>query len=533
MTFVFQTILPSDDPNAGKDKINSNFSLLANFSGATGSTPYVGSPSGAINTVYGSNISTGNFSVVAGGQNNQALGDNSHAEGYQTSATGNSSHAEGDGTISSGEDSHSEGFSTNAIGNYSHAQGFKTTANGEVSHAEGNNSISNGSSSHAEGFETVANGDNSHAEGHTTTSSGNASHSEGNNTQATGDNSHAAGNSSIAQGLNSFIHSNLSTTSADNSSIIGGTGNILTSGATGSTILGGSFITGSTSNTVYGVNFNASGTIYSGGTDLGTIISSISSGSGGSPIYTGASATTVTVNQIPLGTNISGVSLSYLLENIYAPFVAPTFSSFVMSGQATTVEAGTTINAGTKTFTWTTTTPGNINSNTITIKDQTLGANLATGLANTGSDSVSISAVTFTGITSQTYRILGTPSQGSQIQRDFTINSYYSEFYGAAASVPTGSTGARSLSSSRFTSSGNVFLLATGTVYKSFVIVLPTAKTIVSIIDTNTNIDLTASFILTNFSVNDVGGNPYTANCYSLTQAVPFSVSHNLQITTN
>jgi hypothetical protein len=400
MAFLFQTIDPQDDPNAGRVKINYNFALISGITGSSGSStssPYVGGANSSINTVSGNNISSGSFSVVTNGQNNSNLG--------------------------------------------------------------------------------------------------------------------------------------------NDSSIIGGYGNKVNSLVTGSTILGGTNITASTSDTVYGVNFNASGKIFSGGTDLGTIISSISSGTGTTsnnpPIYTGASATTVTVNQIPLGTNISGVSLSYLLENIYAPFIAPTFSAFAITGQATTVEAGTTITSGSKTFTWSTTTPANINSNTIIIKDQTANITLASGLANDGTENVVISATTLSGITSQVYRILATPSQGSQIQRDFTINSFYKEFYGPTSGVPTDSITTRSLPSSRFTNSGNVFTLATGTVEKIFVVVLPTAKTIVSIIDTNTNVDLTASFILTNFNVNDIGGNPYTANCYSLTQSVPFSVSHNLQITTN
>jgi hypothetical protein len=73
-------------------------------------------------------------------------------------------------------------------------------------------------------------------------------------------------------------------------------------------------------------------------------------GEGGpSPIYQGDSPSTVTVNDIPTGTNIYGYSYDQLFENIYAPFVHPTFESFGITNQVQNVEVGTLV-SGTKPF---------------------------------------------------------------------------------------------------------------------------------------------------------------------------------------
>ena len=60
------------------------------------------------------------------GNNVQAKGQYSHAEGIETIASGSYSHAEGASTQAIGQGSHAEGESTQAIGNYSHAEGYQT-----------------------------------------------------------------------------------------------------------------------------------------------------------------------------------------------------------------------------------------------------------------------------------------------------------------------------------------------------------------------------------------------------------------------
>lgn len=95
-------------------------------------------------------IAKGSYSHVEG-NDNLALNDCSHAEGYWTTSKGSNSHAEGSETIASGFASHAEGFSTTASGKVSHVEGSGTTARGFASHAEGNYTTASGDYSHVQG----------------------------------------------------------------------------------------------------------------------------------------------------------------------------------------------------------------------------------------------------------------------------------------------------------------------------------------------------------------------------------------------
>lgn len=110
-------------------------------------------------------VASGDYSFIAGGQENTASGTNSHAEGSSSVASGESSHAEGTLTTASGVQAHAEGYFTTASGSRAHAEGDSTTATANYSHAEGYSNDATGISSHAEGEYTTASGLASHAEG--------------------------------------------------------------------------------------------------------------------------------------------------------------------------------------------------------------------------------------------------------------------------------------------------------------------------------------------------------------------------------
>ena len=137
----------------------------------------------------------------AEGQKTVASGSNSHTEGYNTKAKNSNSHAEGNSTVASGFNSHAEGYQSGALGLNSHAEGLLTNARGLNSHAEGHQTEAVGNKSHAEGFQTHANKENSHAEGRITVADGDASHAEGDETHASGKWSHAEGYMSLAEGI--------------------------------------------------------------------------------------------------------------------------------------------------------------------------------------------------------------------------------------------------------------------------------------------------------------------------------------------
>lgn len=88
-------------------------------------------------------ISMGRVEGSKVGSNSVAIGDDveasgyySHAEGYGTKAEGTVAHAEGWVCVADGNYSHAEGYYTNASGNWSHAEGYHTKSLGNQ-HAQG------------------------------------------------------------------------------------------------------------------------------------------------------------------------------------------------------------------------------------------------------------------------------------------------------------------------------------------------------------------------------------------------------------
>ena len=153
-----------------------------------------------------------------------------------------------------------------------------------------------------------------------------------------------------------------------------------------------------------------------------------------STIYTGDSPTTVTVGGLPAGSDILGLEVNEILEDILVPYLSPAFSSFSISGQTNPIEVGVDL-SGNKTFSWSTTNSSNVKANSISIIDVTGSSTLATGLANDGSESVNIGTVTNTSPISQVYRIEGENNKDVAITPEtYTINSIYPYFYGKVSS---------------------------------------------------------------------------------------------------
>ncbi len=99
-------------------------------------------------------VASGDYSFVAGGQRNVASSDCAYAEGGQSTASGGYSHAEGLACTASGSYSHAEGRVTEASGTCAHAEGFGTVAGNVNSHAEGSQSVTRLLGHHVEGVYT-------------------------------------------------------------------------------------------------------------------------------------------------------------------------------------------------------------------------------------------------------------------------------------------------------------------------------------------------------------------------------------------
>jgi hypothetical protein len=154
---------------------------------------------------------------------------------------------------------------------------------------------------------------------------------------------------------------------------------------------------------------------------------------GGGGTYTNLSQVPTTLGGIVAGTTFTDVPLTEMFDKLLYPYQAPAFTAFAMSGQATTLEVGASIAAGTKTFTWSTSNQTNISANSISILDFTNNTIIASSLANTGTATGTVAAVTKTSATSHVYRITGSNTQNAGFLRDFTVNWRWRMYWGTGS----------------------------------------------------------------------------------------------------
>lgn len=168
----------------------------------------------------------------------------------------------------------------------------------------------------------------------------------------------------------------------------------------------------------------------------GTLVTGVTTA--GCGLYSSNSPATCTVGGITAGATLTGQTLEYLLQEILAPYIEPTFSSFAVNITPQPIEVGTAV-SGTKTFTWGTTTSGNVASNSIGILNVTSGTTIATGLSNDGTEALGIGTLTNAAPQTWTFRITGCSTQDNSFQKDVSKCSIYPYFWGVetCGSCPT------------------------------------------------------------------------------------------------
>ncbi|HTH58250.1 MAG TPA: hypothetical protein VL728_19525 [Cyclobacteriaceae bacterium] len=250
--------------------------------------------------------------------------------------------------------------------------------------------------------------------------------------------------------------------------------------------------------------------------------------------YTGQSPTTVTVGGLPAGTAIAGQSISQIIQSIVAPYVNPVFNSFSISGQATTVEVGTTL-SGSKTFTWSIT-PNSGVVPTIDIFDNTASSTLNAGTANDGTQAVTITTIQLNsnGAT-QSWKGIGnnTSPSGTFNSSNFIATARFVDFFGNTSANSTNSAQVRALPQNVFHTGAITNNLNTGSTNTIFEYACQC--TISQVIDLDAlNANITTQYILTGtVNVNDAGGTARSTNIYRMTVGSPYSSNHRHQITTN
>jgi hypothetical protein len=116
-------------------------------------------------------------------------------------------------------------------------------------------------------------------------------------------------------------------------------------------------------------------------------------------------------------------------------FIAPAFTSFGISGQASPLEIGDSISSGSKNFVWTTSQPSNVELNSISITDLTTSTLLGSGLPNSGLAAITIGSITNTTPTAHSWQIAGTDTQGGSFSRSYTATWLPRAYWGASANV--------------------------------------------------------------------------------------------------
>jgi hypothetical protein len=235
----------------------------------------------------------------------------------------------------------------------------------------------------------------------------------------------------------------------------------------------------------------------------------------------------------------SGLTAKEVILLAAIEYINPSFSSFSVTGQALTVEVGTTL-SGNKTFTWTITL-GSGTVSSIDIYDITAAINLTTDTPNDGSQVVIVTTIQLNanGSTQQWRGVIHDTGQVPMLDINSStvaVTARYLRFHGATSVIPTNSAQIRALPDNNDFQVANaeIFDLLTGTTQTIFVAALPPNRTIVSVIDIDAlNADITANYVLQgNVNVLDAGGTNRAYPVYAMTAGVPYSTSHRHRITT-
>ena len=187
-------------------------------------------------------------------------------------------------------------------------------------------------------------------------------------------------------------------------------------------------------------------------------VTPVCSCSGGTGIYINPNPVPETIGGIEAGTTFpSGKTMQEMWDMLLYPYQTPSFSSFYISGQATTVELGYDIPTGNHTFIWHTTNSTNVEVNSVWISSSTGEFITKTGLANDGSEVIPfISEVTRNssdGVGSRTWNIGATNTNSGTFGRSYSVSWQWRWYWGTSTSTSLNEPQIESLTSSGLYSS--------------------------------------------------------------------------------
>ena len=153
--------------------------------------------------------------------------------------------------------------------------------------------------------------------------------------------------------------------------------------------------------------------------------------------YTNAEAMTVTVGGWEAGSTFAGLTMQQMWDGLLYPYQYPSFQTFVMVGQTLVLEVGDSTGAD-PTFTWTTQYPFNIAASSISIDDVTGGTELASGLADDGSESVTLPVITYDTSAIHVFGISGLNTKSEPFSTTTSVSWRWRKYWLETAVTPVG-----------------------------------------------------------------------------------------------
>ncbi len=204
----------------------------------------------------------------------------------------------------------------------------------------------------------------------------------------------------------------------------------------------------------------------------------------------------------------------------------PAFTSFDISGQATTVEVGATIGSGAALFEWTTSNPTAIAPASISIVDTTASMTLASGLDNTGSDTITLGAITNNVPASQVWTISGQSTSMSTFSDVFEVDWEWRVYAGSSVNVTLTANQIKALADSSALQAGfaGTYSISTASVFYRYFCYPDSLGDVANFVDGNTGFPISMATSADNAAYSN------TANGWSYALV---SVTNANSITTN
>ena len=164
----------------------------------------------------------------------------------------------------------------------------------------------------------------------------------------------------------------------------------------------------------------------------------------------------VSVGGVVAGVTVFDGTLQDALDKLFFPYQQPSFTTFYINGQSSSLEVGQTAATGSITFNWSTSNSDNVSANTVDIRDTTNGVDIVIDTGNTGSFVYDNgTGITKTTNTSHTWTIDAEDINLTNISRNYNVSWYWRFYWGSSTATTADETMIESLQNNNLYNSRN------------------------------------------------------------------------------